>query len=994
ATFTSLSYNKVDTIYLKYTSGSLTLCGSTAITATPGSISLSNSTLAVSAGTVSSGSNVTVTLTARDANNNLISTLNTGTISFSASTGAGVSTGTFGGSITNAGSGNYTNTFTGVLAGTATTLSASISSSALTSTLPTLTVTAGPPSTATSTITLSPSTLDGDNISTSTITVTLKDANNNPISGIGVAVSDSLSSTISAFGNTNSSGQTTATIRSNTPGSHSLSISTPTGMTSVSTTLNVTCVVDTANSTIDILGAADTCAAATISTATSTSVGSNLKVRVIILSAPATACSGTLITLGSSASGVTFGNSSITTDGTGTACTTITTTSAQTIPVAISAPASAVGMEATATFTALTTPNSSQSTIEANPSTNVQTGSISSIVTLTYRDQYGNPIPGFTPSPALAFAATGTGNTIGMTTNTTNALGQITGRISSTVAGTKTLSFTLTSPTLAGTTSVTFVDLQASAANSTIAIAGAGDGHPNYSAGPFYNDGSILIPVTITLKNTSNNPLVDVIPQFSATDNAGTNRYNACTATNSSGISFCTFTTKVAESKTLSITNPVAKNSASPVSVSSNYNIQVPIELLPMAIKQTTTTAGGITWSQLPATITYSAYDGLGATPKNAFSLEATCINTDTAAKNLSLLSGGTTYASVSIPAGTSTAKRFSSVFSNQPIDSSSYVLKSDNLTTTGREFTCYSARVLVTQTAATKTKIYIPLLSGPTDGSVAFTTNTTALIPATTAPNSPGQIGNTDYYSIWKKIAASWNSNGISTTPPTWAFESVTQSSASQANRGIITGLYNGTTAVATTTVGTLAGDGTAIALKSSTALDSAVTPNVNLTVKVSRSGNTNASIYKAGLWATVNPLTSAEVYYQIGRYKGSLTQGTNYSDTFSRAVIDINQFRNPTVLQETVARLSTAGSTLSISSSSTGDTTSDSDTGTAITDLLSSDLLWSSASTGLTLQRTAAGACSNPGTSYRVYPTYNQASGGSAVGVHTSTHFVIQSQ
>jgi hypothetical protein len=108
------------------------------ITVTPGAASTSRSTVAASAATVVSGGMVTLTLQAKDAAGNNLTTGGL-TVAFTAS--GGTSTGTIG-STTDHANGTYTAVFTAGTAGTATTIHATIGGAAVTSTLPTITVTA------------------------------------------------------------------------------------------------------------------------------------------------------------------------------------------------------------------------------------------------------------------------------------------------------------------------------------------------------------------------------------------------------------------------------------------------------------------------------------------------------------------------------------------------------------------------------------------------------------------------------------------------------------------------------------------------------------------------------------------------------------------------------------------------------------------------------------------------------------------------------------
>lgn len=72
-------------------------------------------------------------------------------------------------------------------------------------------------------------------------------------------------------------------------------------------------------------------------------------------------------------------------------------------------------------------------------------------------------------------------------------------------------------------------------------------------------DGVQVSTVTITLLDSKRVPKVGVIPQFKATDSDSSNVYQACSESDSSGISICSFTSTKAEIKTLSLTSPYQK---------------------------------------------------------------------------------------------------------------------------------------------------------------------------------------------------------------------------------------------------------------------------------------------------------------------------------------------------------------------------------------------------------------------------------------------------
>lgn len=106
------------------------------ITVNPGPVSVSQSIVSTSASSLFVGTSITVTLTLKDANNNLLGA-SAGTAVFSIS--GGTSAGNFS-AVTDHGDGTYSALFTGSAGGTAVNVNASLNSSAITSVLPSVTV--------------------------------------------------------------------------------------------------------------------------------------------------------------------------------------------------------------------------------------------------------------------------------------------------------------------------------------------------------------------------------------------------------------------------------------------------------------------------------------------------------------------------------------------------------------------------------------------------------------------------------------------------------------------------------------------------------------------------------------------------------------------------------------------------------------------------------------------------------------------------------------
>ncbi|EOY5726391.1 invasin domain 3-containing protein, partial [Enterobacter cloacae] len=144
------------------------------------------------------------------------------------------------GTATNNGDGTYTATLTGTTTGTST-VTVTLGGSAFAVTGVTVTLTAGMPVAANSSMTVSPSTIPADGDSAATITLTLKDANNNLAPGKAVALVSSLSDVSFSAVTDKGDGTYTATMSGTTAGTSTLSITV--GGTAVAVTATVTLTV-------------------------------------------------------------------------------------------------------------------------------------------------------------------------------------------------------------------------------------------------------------------------------------------------------------------------------------------------------------------------------------------------------------------------------------------------------------------------------------------------------------------------------------------------------------------------------------------------------------------------------------------------------------------------------------------------------------------------------------------------------------------------------
>lgn len=369
-----------------------------------------------------------------------------------------------------------------------------------------------------------------DGIATSAVTIILMDASSNPVVGTiptFAATDTGAGNTYGICSATDAAGISNCTLASTKAEVKTLALVTPIAKDGTDVTF--------------------TPGAAAVATSTITGTGpvtadgvATSTITITINDANSNGISGVTPTFSATDTGVTNSYSLCSvTDSSGVSTCTLSSTKAETKTLSISTPFSKA--DGTVVFTG-GTPVVANSTISGTGPVDAN-GVSTSTVTILLKDINSNPSAGITPT----FSATDTssGNTYTACSSSDSA-GSSTCTMSSTVAETKTLSI-LTPIVKAGGT-VDFVIGTADPTNSTI-----------IGTGPVIADGSTSSTITITLKDSANNPVIGEIPTFSATDTGATNGYTACSATNALGVSTCTMTSTKAEIKTLSILTPIIK---------------------------------------------------------------------------------------------------------------------------------------------------------------------------------------------------------------------------------------------------------------------------------------------------------------------------------------------------------------------------------------------------------------------------------------------------
>jgi hypothetical protein len=504
-------------------------------------------------------------------------------------------------------------------------------------------------------------------------------------------------------------------------------------------------------------------------------------------------------------------------------------------------------------------------------------GSTTSLITITLRDGGENPVLGQTPQ----FNSTGSNNTKGSCTST-NASGVSTCTLASTKAEIKNLS--ISAPFYKAGPEVQFI-----AGTPAIATSSITTDTPTCKA-----TGSDPCSVTITILDAFNNPVSAVTPTFSASGTG--NSYGACSSTDSSGISTCSINSTYPELKTLSITSPITKAGNPTEFYPNGINLEVPIDMIGKALSSGTAM---MTFSRTRTSLDTTAY--IAETNEYFFEVIATNTNTTNSYQvslynNATLLAVGST---ITIPANTTTPRRFRVQFT-PTAGANDYRIRLA-ATAIANQLTVYSAKMIVKQTAAVATRLYIPLVGHTNTGAINTDANDDATAIVTSVgtgsptPNQGLPTNRSDYFYHWERND-SYFDRYHGATP--WTLETVSSTNAN--NQAITVTLFNKTTNTA------VAGASTA---NSKTTLDmlqtNFATSATNFTnghkfeVRINTTGTQTqrlVRLHKAGLWVNLKYLKKAEVVRRIAMHEATAA-GNSTDIVESRFLWTENNWTNPSV-------------------------------------------------------------------------------------------------
>jgi Tryptophan-rich Synechocystis species C-terminal domain/Bacterial Ig-like domain (group 1) len=397
---------------------------------TPTGPSAATSSLVASSSTVTADgtSTTTLTVTVKDASGNAVA--NTA-VTLSGS-GASNSFGTLSG--TTDANGVFTTTLASTKAQTETITATEGGVQEQTS----VSFVAGAPSATTSSLVASSPTVAADGVSTTTLTVTVEDGYGNAVTGTAVTLSGSgLSNTFGAVsGTTNANGVFTTTLASTLVQNETITAAE--GGIQEQTSVSFVAGAPSA-ATSSIVASSPTVTADGTSTTTLT---------VTVEDASGHAVAGTAVTLSGGGSSNSFGAISGTTNASGVFTTTLASTLAQT--ETITATEGSTQEHTSVSFVA-GAPSATTSSIVASPSTVTANGSSTTTLTVTVDDAHGNAVAG----TAVTLSGSGSSNTFGAVSGTTDAHGVFTTTLASTLVQNETI--TAAEGSVQEHTSVSFV---------------------------------------------------------------------------------------------------------------------------------------------------------------------------------------------------------------------------------------------------------------------------------------------------------------------------------------------------------------------------------------------------------------------------------------------------------------------------------------------------------------------------------------------------------
>lgn len=519
----------------------------------------------------------------------------------------------------------------------------------------------------------------------------------------------------------------------------------------------------------------------------------------------------------------------------------------------------------------------------------IANGSNEAEVKIILKSSSGQAISNIVPR----FEATDTRtDNIYTTCSSTDSAGESTCKFTSETAEIKTLSISY--PIQKSGDQVTFIAGAVSAVESTI------QGTSNIDA-----DGVEESDITITLRDAFENPISGITPTY--TSSGGRNTYNACSASNASGVSTCTMTSTRGENKILQILTPVNVVGSTIAFNNMGIDLVVPIEILSSGIENTVATPLIPEHHRVEIdTASYVADDV-------DFEFEVIFVNNMAAALNIDLLKqeadlSYTVVEQISVTQSFN-QRRARKAITTFPSGKNKYFIRLPaTLGVGGNRISVHSARVIVKQNNALETKIQVPILfrsiasgTNPTD---IFTTNSaTYTIPAASVNFVYQYLYDTSLFSEIEEVE----------------LHALISGQAADTQTKI--GLFNvGANAVLASSE--ISNTGTAYSYQVKELDSTQFVNNASYEIRMKKeAGASNAVVHSANLWIKLENLNKAQIRYRLDGSRSNLTSDTAADS--GRLYFEKDLYSYPVTTLECKSR-STAGlSTVHLVDDSTYDVT-----------------------------------------------------------------------
>ncbi len=319
-----------------------------------------------------------------------------------------------------------------------------------------------------------------------------------------------------------------------------------------------------------------------------------------------------------------------------------------------------------------------------------------------------------------------------------------------------------------------------------------------------------------------------------------------------------------------------------------SMNIEVPIELIDRGLASSTTS---MVFERSRTSLDTTKYDG---TKTYNFEIVATNSNASPVTVNL-VDAANIVVGTIAVPGSVATPTRYRNSFTPTPgVNSYRLVLSA---TIVDNELIVYSGRMLVKQLGATKTKIYIPLLSS----SLPATSQDLGGFVEQTQSQAYSELPSA---SIYRRKVNNFSSL-VDFNP--WELETLSSASAGSYGTLILNNRTRSTPIIGTGGYINSVG----ISMHNSPFNDEisgfgAANENEDFEIGLRcefACTTGRVSLYKAGLWVTLDSLSLVDIYYRIGLGQTGITLTTD--NLTQRTLVDLTLFSNSTITFQTVGKV-----------------------------------------------------------------------------------------